>query len=189
MRKAPVLTSLAIHMGAIALLLLSRPCRGSGSPSPGCRTERCPCSPHVLQPMKAKGGGGQRNPLPASSGQAPPRPVTRVFVPPMAVRLEDPKLAVQQAMIEAPDININASNIGDPLGKVGACRGVRAVRSGSGRHRPWNRQRAGKRQRGTPTKLSGSPDRRIAASEEPEYSEEGAKPALRAPCCWRSMWT
>lgn len=41
----------------------------------------------------------------------------------MAVRIENPKLAVQQAIVDAPDITINASEIGDPMGKVGPLSG------------------------------------------------------------------
>src|ERR1035438_10262305 len=93
MRKAPVLTSLAIHVGAILVLLLI-----ASVPSVRDSIGRLPdrvvplLAPRLLQTVKAKGGGGQRNPLPASRGQAPPRPVARVFVPPMAVRIDDPKL-------------------------------------------------------------------------------------------------
>src|SRR5580700_6463810 len=107
MRKAPVLTSLAIHAGAILLLLLL-----ASVPSVRDSITRLPdrvvplLAPRL--PSKAQAGGGQKNPLPASRGQAPPRPVTRVFVPPMAVRLDNPKLLVQQAMIAAPDFNVTA---------------------------------------------------------------------------------
>src|ERR1700689_1457929 len=103
MRKAPVLTSLAIHVGAIFLVLLL-----ASVPSVRDSITRIPnhviplLAPRLPSQAKTQGGGGQRNPLPASRGQAPPRPVTRLFVPPMAVRLENPKLMVQQAMIEAP---------------------------------------------------------------------------------------
>lgn len=41
----------------------------------------------------------------------------------MAVRIENPKLAVQQAMVDAPEINITASEIGDPMGKLGPLSG------------------------------------------------------------------
>src|SRR5580704_3369507 len=100
MRKAPVLTSLATHVGVIVLLL-----RLASVPSVRDSITRLPdrvvplIAPRPALRAKAEGGGGQRNPLPASRGQAPPRLVTKVFVPPMAVRLESPKL-------EAPEFNI-----------------------------------------------------------------------------------
>lgn len=178
MRKAPVLTSLAIHVGAILLLLLI-----ASVPSVRDSIGRLPSrvvpllAPRPLQPLKAKGGGGQRNLLPASRGQAPPRPVTRVFVPPMAVRLEDPKLAVQQAMIETPDFNINASNIGDPLGKIGALSGGSGgpfgIGDGTGQgigNGPGNGTG------GVSYKALGITQSPVLLhSEEPEYSEEARK--------------
>ena len=121
MRKGPVLTSFAIHAGAIVLLLLL-----ASIPSVRTTVARLPDRVVPLlapRPASKQGGGGQRNPLPASRGKAPPRSITRVFIPPMAVRLENPKLAIQQAMVEAPEFNIIASEIGDPMGKVGPLSG------------------------------------------------------------------
>jgi TonB family protein len=122
MRKAPVFLSVAIHMGVIALLLLL-----ASIPSVRNSVARLPdrvvplLAPRKLSQLKAEGGGGQRSPLPASRGQAPPRPIAKMFVPPMAVRIENPKLAIQQAMLDAPEIA--AAEIGDPLGKLGPLSG------------------------------------------------------------------
>jgi protein TonB len=124
MRRGPVFASALIHAGAIALLLLL-----ASIPSVRDSVARLPdrvvplVAPRLTSQAKAPGGGGQRNPLSASRGKAPPRAVTKIFVPPMAVRMENPKLAVQQAMVDAPEISINASDIGDPMGKIGPLSG------------------------------------------------------------------
>src|ERR1035437_7358283 len=124
MRRGPVFASVAIHVGAIVLLLLL-----ASIPSVRNTVARLPdrvvplLATRLASQLKPQGGGGQRNPLPASRGKAPPRAVTKTFVPPMAVRIENPKLAVQQAIVDAPDINITASEIGDPMGTVGPLSG------------------------------------------------------------------
>jgi protein TonB len=176
MRKAPVLTSLAIHVGAIFLLLTI-----ASMPSVRDSITRLPdrvvplLAPRRRQPVKAKGGGGQRNPLPASRGQAPPRPVTRVFLPPMAVRLENPKLMVQQAIIEAPDIS--APDIGDPLGKVGPLSGGAGGPFGIGDGTGMGIGKGpGNGNGGISYKALGiTEEPRLLHSEEPEYSEEARK--------------
>src|SRR5437016_2849938 len=117
MRKAPVLVSMVLHIGAVLLLLLItfQP-PGSLVPSAVRREFTRLTAPR----FKAQGGGGQRDPLPASRGAAPPRAVTKVFIAPMIVRNDNPRLAVQTALLEAPEYNIPAAVIGDPLGKLGA---------------------------------------------------------------------
>ena len=124
MRRGPVFASALIHVGAIALLLLI-----ASIPAVRESVARLPdrvvplLAPRPASQSKASSGGGQRNPLPATLGKTPPRAVTTIFVPPMAVRMENPKLAVQQAMVDAPEISIDASDIGDPMGKVGPLSG------------------------------------------------------------------
>jgi hypothetical protein len=129
MRKTPALTSLAIHVSAIALLLLI-----ASIPKVRDSVTRLPhrVVPLLAPRMRSSGGGGQRNPLPASRGQAPPRAVAKVFVPPMAARIDNPKLPVQQALLEAPEFNIAAPDIGDPLGKPGPLSGGPGGPSGIG---------------------------------------------------------
>jgi periplasmic protein TonB len=134
MRKGPVIVSVAIHFGAIVLLLLL-----ASIPSVRDSVSRLPdrvvplFAPRLAHQLKSQAaGGGQRNPLPASRGKIPPRVVTRVFVPPMAVRMENPKLAVPQAMVDAPEINIDAADIGDPMGKIGPLSGGPGGPSGIG---------------------------------------------------------
>lgn len=177
MRKAPVLTSLAIHVAAIVLLLLL-----ASVPVVRDSLVRLPdrvvplLAPRLASQVKEKSGGGQRSPLPASRGQAPPRPVTRVFVPPMAVRLENPKLMVQQAIVDAPEINATAE-IGDPLGKLGPLSGGPGGPFGIG-----SRTGIGIGKGGGPgiggisyKSLGITEEPRLLHSEEPEYSDEARK--------------
>ncbi|HTB12380.1 MAG TPA: energy transducer TonB [Bryobacteraceae bacterium] len=177
MRKTPILTSLAIHSGAIGLILLL-----ASIPSVRSSISRMPdrvvplLAPRLTR-AKAQGGGGQRNPLPASRGQVPPRPVTRVFVPPMAVRLENPKLTVQQAMIEAPDFNIQAPDIGDPLRRIGPLSGGSGGPFGIGDGTGFGIGKGlGNGNSIVSYKSLGITEQpQLLHSEEPEYSEEGRK--------------
>jgi protein TonB len=177
MRKASVFTSLAIHAGGIGLLLVlaSIPSvRNSISRMPD---RVVPLLASRLTRAETQGGGGQRNPLPASRGHAPPRPVTRVFVPPMVVRLENPKLTVQQAIIEAPDFNIQAPDIGDPLGKIGPLSGGSGGPFGIGDGTGLGIGKGPGNGTGAVSyrALGITEQPRLLHSEEPEYSEEGRK--------------
>jgi protein TonB len=177
MRKGPILTSLAIHAGAIVLLLLL-----ASIPSVRSTVARLPdrVVPLLAPRLAAKdGGGGQRNPLPASRGKAPPRAITKIFAPPMAVRLENPKLSMQQAMVEAPEFNSNAPEIGDPLGKVGPLSGGPGGPLGIG-----NGPGPGIGNGPGPgignalvsyRSLGITQEPKLLHSEEPEYSEEARK--------------
>ena len=178
MRKASVLTSLAIHVGGVFLLLLL-----ASVPSVRnavLRKDRVIplTAPRPVRHVKAESGGGQRSPLPASRGQAPPGPVTRVFVPPMAVRLENPKLMIPQAILDAPEINIVAQQTGDPLGKLGPLSGGPGgpfgIGDGSGLgigKGPGDGSNAGVSYKS----LGITEEPRLLHAEEPEYSEEGRK--------------
>lgn len=176
MRKGPVLASVAIHSGAIVLLVLL-----ASIPAVRNSVSRLPdrvvplFAPRLASQAKAQSGGGQRNPLPASRGKAPPRAVTKIFVPPMAVRIENPKLAVQQAMVDAPDITINASEIGDPMGKLGPPSGGPGgpfgIGDGTGLTIGNGRGRGGISYR----ELGITQEPKLLHAEEPEYSDEARK--------------
>jgi periplasmic protein TonB len=176
MRKAPVFTSLAIHAGIILLLLLL-----ASVPSVRDSITWLPdrVVPLIAPPplhARAEGGGGKRNPLPASRGQVPPRPVTRVFVPPMAAR-ENPKLLLQQAMLDAPEFNIAAAEVGDPLGKAGALSGGPGGPFGIGDGTGLGIGKGpGGGNRGLSYRALGiTEEPKLLHSEEPEYSEEARK--------------
>ena len=68
------------------------------------------------------GGGGDRSPLPASKGRLP-KFSTRQFTPPMVVvNNPDPKLIMEPTVIVPLDAsipNVNMSQYGDPLARIG----------------------------------------------------------------------
>ena len=131
----------------------------------------------VSRPM----GGGERSPLPAPRGRAPQMHTRRVFLPPVAqIRNEHPRLVLEQALLNAPDFNIDAANVGDPMGLGRAPSegpgGPLGIGSGFGK--------GVGRYDGPGGKSEGSPSReRVRVSRqpqliyqvEPEYSEEARK--------------
>jgi TonB family protein len=176
MRKAPALTSLAIHVSAIALLLLI-----ASIPKVRDSVARLPARvvPLLAPRVRSESGGGQRNPLPASRGQAPPRAVTKVWVPPMAMRIDNPKLSVQQALLEAPELNITSPDVGDPLGKLGPLSGGPGGPSGIGIGIGIGIGKGPGPGQGTGAPsyraLGITEEPRLLHAEEPEYSEEARK--------------
>ncbi|HUK17145.1 MAG TPA: energy transducer TonB [Bryobacteraceae bacterium] len=81
-----------------------------------------PIAPAKKQTMQGGGGGGDRSPLPASKGRLP-KAALRQFTPPSAVlNNPNPKLAMEPTILAPPDVqlpNVNMSQYGDPLGKLG----------------------------------------------------------------------
>jgi periplasmic protein TonB len=176
MRKSPVFLSVAIHVGAVILLLLL-----ASIPSVRNSVARLPdrvvplLAPRKQSQLKAESGGGQRSPLPASRGQAPPRPIAKIFVPPMAVRIESPKLSIQQAMLDAPDLA--AEEIGDPLGKLGPLSGGPGGPSGIGIGPGTGIGKGPGPGQGIASyrDLGITEEPKLLHVEEPEYSEEARK--------------
>lgn len=116
MKPRAALVSLALHFfGALALFLIA-----SFVPIPLVQRPlaNVPIALRAPRIVTAKpGGGGDRSLLPANRGRAPEVHVRKIFMPPVAViRNENPKLIVEQALLNAPEINISAENIGNPLG-------------------------------------------------------------------------
>lgn len=119
MRKPAAISSLAIHAAAIVLLFLIT---FKPSPRPSPIPGTVPRLEPRLQPPRLflkNGGGGQRQKQPASRGRAPTLIARKVWTPPAIVRVENPKLVVEQALLETPEINIQSSVTGDPLGRAG----------------------------------------------------------------------
>jgi periplasmic protein TonB len=177
MRKAPVFLSMAIHVGAVLLLVLL-----ASIPAVRDSVAKLPdrvvplFAPRRLPPIKEQGGGGQRSPLPASRGQAPPRPAAKVFVPPMAVRIENPRLMVQEATLDAPEITTSAQ-VGDPLGSIGPLSGGTGGPFGIGGGSGLGIGNGPGRGQGTASykDLGITEGPVLLHSEEPEYSDEGRR--------------
>ena len=72
--------------------------------------------------MQGGGGGGDRSPLPASKGRLP-KAALRQFVPPQAVQANlNANVTFEPSILAPPDVTlpqVNMSNYGDPLGKIG----------------------------------------------------------------------
>jgi TonB family protein len=95
----------------------------------------------------------------------------------MVVRMENPKLAVQQAFLDAPEIQTATSEIGDPLGKVGPLSGGPGGPFGIGGG-PGTGIGDGPGKGSGPIAykaLGITQEPKLVHSEEPEYSEEARK--------------
>jgi len=135
-------------------------------------------APTPLRPFKHEGGGGQRQPMPASRGHAPEMVARKVWVPPMVVRNEAPKLVVLSALTESPEFNISAPQMGDPMGKLGLLSGgpggpVGIGSGGPGGIGPGDGSRLGSHLSGPPVRVTRDPQ--LIYKEEPEYSDEARK--------------
>jgi TonB family protein len=178
MKPRAALVSLALHFfGALALFLIASFVPMPLVQRPLANVPIALRAPRIV--MAKPSGGGDRSLLPANRGRAPEVHVRKIFIPPVAViRNENPKLIVEQAMLNAPEINISAENIGDPLGvgrvPSGGLRGHLGLGdgdgsdigpgSGKGGDGGSNKQRA---------RLSRQPQ--LIYQIEPEYSEDARK--------------
>jgi len=109
-------TSLLIHGGVVAMLLLL----GTSKTVQKIMKDSVTLIAPSLKPYEAAhsggGGGGGRSPIEASKGKLP-KSAPKVFTPPR-VDPTDSKLPMVPTIIgDVP--NINATNYGDPLGKMG----------------------------------------------------------------------
>ncbi len=109
-------TSLLIHGGVVAMILLL----GTLKPVQQMMRSTVTLIAPNLKPYEAAhstgGGGGGRSPIEASKGKLP-KSAPRQFTPPR-VDPTDSKLPMVPTILgEVP--NINATNYGDPLGKIG----------------------------------------------------------------------
>jgi TonB family protein len=177
MRKPAALVSLAIHVIAAILLFCIT--------FPEAAPRVIPAAVHIFMPrldqsVKKDGGGGQRQPLPPTKGEAPKVVAPKVFVPPMVTRMESPKLVVLAALSDMPEYNITAPQVGDPRGASGLLSGGPGGPVGIGTHGTGGiGDTNGPRQGGAhPTevftgKLSRNPE--VIYKEDPEFSDEARK--------------
>lgn len=179
MKPRAALVSLALHFaGALALFLMA-----SFVAAPPVR--RPPqLAPLTLRPPRIvvakKGGSGDRSPLPAQRGRAPEVHVRKIFMPPVPVRNDNPKLVVEQALLNAPEINISANQTGDPMG-VGrwpsnGSGGPFGIGDGKGGDiGPGDGRGPGGQGGSDKPKIRLSRQPQVIYKVEPEYSEEARK--------------
>jgi TonB family protein len=122
------ISSIAIHMGFIALLVLLGTNKAVQQTAKEAVTLIAPLdiAPYVAPAKKqvagGGGGGGDRSPLKASQGKLP-KVAPRQFVPPTAVITNpNPKLVMEPTIVVQPDAplpQITANNYGLPTGVPG----------------------------------------------------------------------
>ncbi|HYB61534.1 MAG TPA: energy transducer TonB [Methylomirabilota bacterium] len=123
------IAALAVHIGLIVLLVVPI-YRKITNPTPTVIAINV--GPDDISPYTAKipagknvahggGGGGERNPVPASKGKLP-KFAPMQLTPPMAViRNPNPRLTATPTLIGPPDLKLpspNLPNYGDPLAKI-----------------------------------------------------------------------
>jgi TonB family protein len=134
--------------------------------------------------FKNDAGGGGRALLRATHGDPPPKPVHKIWIPPTTVIPEQPKLVIQQAMLESPDLQIRPTQIGDPfsrlagnspgIGLSGIGIGDRNGKRGDGNGDADKPGIGGPRDARVPRqRLSRQPE--LIYKIEPEYSEDARK--------------
>lgn len=131
--KRAGVTSLLIHTGVIALLLILGTNRRVQEAVRQQITLIAPdLAPYKPSPPKKEnmgggGGGGDRSPTPVTKGKLP-KLADKQFVPPMISKVENPKLPMEPTLVIQPDApvpNVNMTQLGDPLSKVlGASNGT-----------------------------------------------------------------
>jgi len=173
MRKPALLASLAIHVMVGLLLFLAGAVTGHLTRGP---LKVTPLTFPLQAPRlpSVKGGGGQNSPLPPRRGRAP-TVVHRIFMPPLISVNEHPRLVIEQALMEAPELNIAAAFVGDPLGisnfgggRRGGLDGIGdGFRGGIG---PGDGPKLGGRAAAPRERVTRNPE--VIHKEEPEYSDE-----------------
>jgi periplasmic protein TonB len=175
MRKPAAAASVAFHGAALLLLFSLR----FYTPAPVRQADVRFLTLSALPRTIAKdGGGGQRQPLPASRGRAPQITPRKFSIPPSIPHNPAPKLILDQSLIEAPDANIQSTLVGDPLapagipsGGLGGPVGIGNKGSGGIGNGPGG-PRLGD---GAKSALQLTRQPEVIYKEEPEYSEEARK--------------
>jgi TonB family protein len=177
MRLPGLIASITIHAALVALLLLIRFSETISEHLPppfAVVVDRI----HAPRPRAAESGGGERSPLPARRGPLPEPVALRPFVQPMRILNQDPKLVLEQAILDAPDFNIQAAAIGDPLGvgrlPSGGPGGPTGIGGGAGGNiGPGPGSKFGSPGPRPKTQVTRRPQ--LIYQVEPEYSEEARK--------------
>jgi len=117
--KTAGMTSLMLHVAVIALLLFLGTLKGVQKFVANVVPLVAPnLTPYKPEANKGGGGGGAKQPLDASKGKLPPL-VPKVFTPPR-VDTAQSKLPMTPTIVsDVPIPNIDASNYGDTLSRLG----------------------------------------------------------------------
>jgi len=130
------LSSLMIHVGAIALLLFLGSLKSVQNAVKEQVTLIAPNISEYLAPKKdiskGGGGGGAKAPLDASKGKLP-KIAPKQFTPPKVDPIQNPKLPIPAGIIAPPDVpNIVATDYGDPLSRLNTASNGLGVGGGIG---------------------------------------------------------
>jgi len=127
-KKESGVYSLAIHVGVIVLLFTLASSKAVQQVAKDLTTTLIAPELDAYKPKPGPqkpaggGGGGDRSPLPAAKGRLP-KISPRQFTPPVQVYNNlNPKLPMEPTIIAPPDVNmpnVNMSQYGDPLAKIG----------------------------------------------------------------------
>jgi len=178
MRKHALVGSLAIHASALLLLLLLGTVAHNRNPLQPAVILFEPLHAPRIPEVPVEGGGGQQSPLPARRGRAPQPVKRRVFLPPMVAMNDHPRLLVQQALLEAPEISLSAAAVGNPLGLSDLGGGGAGLHGGfrggkDGGIGDGDGPRSGGPPGASRAKITRHPE--LLQKEEPEYSEDARK--------------
>ncbi len=123
------IAALAVHIGLIVLLVVPIYSKITNPTPPVIAINVAPddISPYTSKIPAGKntahggGGGGERNPIPASKGKLPKFAPMQLTPPMAAIRNPNPRLAVTPTLIGPPDLKMpspNLPNYGDPLARI-----------------------------------------------------------------------
>jgi periplasmic protein TonB len=179
MKPRAAVTSLALHFSGALLLFFLASFTSSTSPRKSEPVTSVLLRAPRLLVSRPRSGGGDRSALPAQRGRAPEVHRQKIFLPPTAViRNEQPRLLLEQALLNAPDFNIDAANVGDPNGRGSRPSGGTGGPAGLGEGLGFNVGAYS-----GPSGSGGSSKERVKITRppqvvykvEPEYSEEARK--------------
>ena len=168
------LISVLLHIAATALLFLLGYAIPPVVRTPTIVRDAVRLIPNIV--LSPRRGGGDRSPEQPRRGQPPSRPLRRVFAPTLP-RIEEPKLPLELAMLDAPP-EVRTGQAGDPFSQLAGGWSGRDGLLGIGRG-PGSNVGAGPggaNSGGVPVarpRITRPPE--VLYHPEPEYSDEARK--------------
>ncbi len=111
----PQAISILLHIAAILLLLSVTSRLSAPRPRPAAVRLTAPSRRTLLLALARPAGGGNETAPPPRHGALPPA-AHRTFILPVSRTVEEPRLAMHSTMIDAPTLNVPATQMGDPSG-------------------------------------------------------------------------